>query len=172
MNRKNTHSQDGFTLIELLVVIAIIALMSSIVLTGTNIARASGRDSARVSDMVQFRNAVALYQLDHNGIPPCPAPAVCTNISSPTFSTAVNGLLAGGYIAKIPTDPKNTSQYTYYYQTDAVGTNGFASAGVVWFTPEAKGVGTSTEGLSVGNSGFTPTIIIDYPIGSAITSNP
>ena len=50
----------GFTLIELLVVIAIIGILSSVVLTSLNSARAKGRDSRRASDLKQIANSVAL----------------------------------------------------------------------------------------------------------------
>lgn len=60
-------SNRGFTLIELLVVIAIIGLLSSIIMTSLNSARVKARDSKRLSDILQIRNAMALYQADHNG---------------------------------------------------------------------------------------------------------
>ena len=64
---------SGFTLIELLVVIAIISLLSSIVLASLSQARAKARDSKRVQDLIQLRNALELYALDNNGLyPPHP----------------------------------------------------------------------------------------------------
>ncbi|MBI2097968.1 MAG: type II secretion system protein [Candidatus Vogelbacteria bacterium] len=63
-------SKRGFTLIELLVVIAIISLLSSIVLASLGEARAKARDSKRVQDLIQLRNALEQYALDHNGLYP------------------------------------------------------------------------------------------------------
>ncbi len=51
----------GFTLIELLVVIAIIGMLSSIVLSSLNAARARARDTQRLSDIQQVQKAIELY---------------------------------------------------------------------------------------------------------------
>jgi prepilin-type N-terminal cleavage/methylation domain-containing protein len=51
----------GFTLIELLVVISIISLLSSIVLSSLNSARAQGRDAQRVQNLRQVQLAIEQY---------------------------------------------------------------------------------------------------------------
>ena len=65
-----SRTRDGFTLVELLVVISIIGLLSSIVLTSVNSARARARDARRLADTRQIQNALALYYDDHGSYPP------------------------------------------------------------------------------------------------------
>ena len=65
-----TSPRSGFTIIELLVVIAIISLLSSIVFAGVSQARSRARDSKRLQDIVQVRNALELYKSDHGRYPP------------------------------------------------------------------------------------------------------
>ncbi len=59
----------GFTLIELLVVIAIFSVLASIVFGSLNQARGKSRDSKRVQDLVQLRNALELYKAEHGRYP-------------------------------------------------------------------------------------------------------
>lgn len=55
------HTVRGFTLIELLVVIAIIGILSSVVLSSLNTARARARDTQRITDIKEVQKAVELY---------------------------------------------------------------------------------------------------------------
>ena len=57
----------GFTLIELLVVISIISLLSSVILTSVSEARKRAEYQKFGSELVQIRNALALYATDHGG---------------------------------------------------------------------------------------------------------
>lgn len=67
----------GFTLIELLVVISIIGMLSSVILTSVNSARAKARDARRLVDIRQIANALELYASDHNGQYPNFSVTIC-----------------------------------------------------------------------------------------------
>jgi len=117
---------SGFTLIELLVVIAIIGILSSVVLSSLNSARAKARDAKRLSDMHQMQVALELY---HNsfGVYPYSDFAGCggwdssgTPLVAPSFTTALvsNGFLAANLID--PTINNDCGNYAYY-RYDAQG---------------------------------------------------
>ncbi|HEY4524295.1 MAG TPA: type II secretion system protein [Candidatus Paceibacterota bacterium] len=63
------RGKRGFTLIELLVVIAIIGLLSSIVYTSLGQARQKAKDSKRLQDLLQVRNALELYYAKYGQYP-------------------------------------------------------------------------------------------------------
>lgn len=101
----------GFTLIELLVVIAIISLLSSIVFASLGQARAKARDSKRVQDLVQMRNALELYASDHAGLYPLLVKGGggerrdCWDCSDNTFYDSGRMLSLVPYLSVRPTDP-------------------------------------------------------------------
>jgi type II secretion system protein G len=111
MFRKSSY---GFTLIELLVAIAIIGILSAVVLASLGVARGKARDAARASDITEVNKALQIYWLDHGAYPS--TGSVNTVYMDPGCKTAgasdlitadwVPGLVAGGYISKLPRDPR------------------------------------------------------------------
>lgn len=160
------HHSRGFTLIELLVVIAIIGILSSVVLASLNTARTKGRDAARAADIEQIRNAIVMYQNDHNGNYP---PAAGCNASWCCLGAGSAGRCWAGqfwgndaldaalrpYLSTIPDDPlNNTAAYGDAFMYSGTGA-GFASSPVLhWGVEKVSGV-TSADCNSgiVGNWG-------------------
>ncbi len=115
----------GFTLIELLVVISIIALLSSVVLASLNAARSKARDSERLADARQLRNAVELYRNDSGSYPSTSGNwrGVCSSFGShgTTGSGGYVPNLAPTYIPVLPTDPKPLgTNNCYLYRSDGI----------------------------------------------------
>ncbi len=125
-NRKQ-NTKKGFTLIELLVVISIIGVLSSIVLSSLNTARAKARNAVRLSDMAQMERALNLYfdkygqypSTCSGGTPNCtysannPRTYYSEGCSSPT-SPYIPDL--SEFYPILPVDPRplgNTSCYAY-----------------------------------------------------------
>lgn len=113
---KNTlkKSSAGFTLIELLVVISIIGLLSSIVLTSVNSARAKARDARRATDIKQIQTALEFYYNDRGSYPVATmwfgGPGNC-------WGTVTNDWIPGlapQYIPVLPLDPRPTGCGSVY----------------------------------------------------------
>ena len=105
---------SGFTLIELLVVISIIGLLSSIVLTSVNSARAKARDARRIADLDQIRTAPELY-FDTNGFYPQSGCGWDCNGYRASYDSGWDALAAdlAPYIPTLPKDPINNACYPW-----------------------------------------------------------
>jgi prepilin-type N-terminal cleavage/methylation domain-containing protein len=93
----------GFTLIELLAVVAIIGILATLAIIGITNATRRARDSRRQSDITAVKQALLLYANDKGEFP--------TGGNYSDLSTA----LVPDYMAKLPTDPRNTSTLVYSY---------------------------------------------------------
>lgn len=107
---------SGFTLIELLVVIAIISLLSSVVLTSLNSARAKARDARRIADVRQIQTALELYY-DSYGNYPVETEDECGGTEGYTVvgNNFMQMLVTNNFLAMYPVDPAGTNcnlQYT------------------------------------------------------------
>ena len=94
-------NKKGFTLVELMVVIVIIVMLTRIVLSSFNSAKAKSRDAKRISDMAQIQLALELYFDRCNQYPKQISNTSAIN-GCPSTSPATN---LGTFISKIPTIP-------------------------------------------------------------------
>lgn len=93
--------KKGFTLIELLVVVAIIGMLSSVVLSSLNTARANARDAKRLQDGRQVVSALELRYSATNGYP-----AWGNNGCSTSYCLEhISAELTPTYIPDLPEDP-------------------------------------------------------------------
>ncbi|HVY67806.1 MAG TPA: type II secretion system protein [Patescibacteria group bacterium] len=160
-NQKVFFGQGGFTLIELLVVVAIIALLSSIALIALMSARQKGRDSKRLSDMVQMNTALELYFATNKGYPSGPA-----GIPSPLVPSVTSSLPAA------PTPPDGNCETMNYPSPVPSGTNGsvyyYYPSGTPFLNPDGSTLvypsysyyfclGNQTGNFSSGIHILTPT---------------
>jgi len=106
-------NKKGFTLVELLVVVAIIGLLSGMVVISIKNVKAKARDSQRVSDMNTIVTALNMYHNDNNAYPITVEEGIYIT-GSDTLSVALKN---NGAIPTMPTDPTNTGDYRYYYQS-------------------------------------------------------
>ena len=117
----------GFTLIELLVVVAIIGLLSSVVLTSLNSAKAKSRDTRRMTDLRQVQTALELYYSTNGSYPSTGSNywGICSgyNPGGKTNSGA-NGYIANlapTYIPVLPTEtfpPPSGTGNCYLYNSN------------------------------------------------------
>lgn len=123
----------GFTLIELLVVVAIIGMLSSVVLSSLNTARANARDARRLQDLKQIQTAMELYY-SANGTYPCENAGNCSG-----QSRGANGRIGEGsgldtllapYMSSIPVDPLGPGNSTHYYYYDGAQACGGAPGNI------------------------------------------
>ena len=100
----------GFTLIELLVVIAIIGILAALVYANFAGARPKARDAQRKSDLRNLQTALDVYANDNGSYPDSVSIGCLDEVLSPCIDSSV---LGSTYITKVPTDPKDGSQYGY-----------------------------------------------------------
>lgn len=153
----------GFTLIELLLVISIISLLSSIIMSQFNIARARTIDTAKKADLVSLRTALRAYHLDKGRMPnnyTCTGSCVVNNnrttlaiedTNSPdnpvtesgkAYRASMQELVTGGYLPKVPRSPGGAGYAYYDYGPSSVagaliGTNLVTQAPTSHGSPES-----------------------------------
>lgn len=146
----NSAKRRGFTLIELLVVVAIIGLLSSVVLTSLNVARAKARDARRQSDLHSIQVALELYFNTYGYYPTGGAGSDRPDWINNTGYTAnhvLGALKDANLLSRVPYDP---------------GTNAYAGSGcggaqfyAYWSDGQRYLLGAVNE--SKGSTGCTQT---------------
>ncbi len=104
----------GFTIIELLIVMAIIGMLASVVLVVFSGMQEKSRDTRRMEDMQQLRNALGLYYIDNNQYPVVASPTSITGADSITAALKAAGAISGDI-----TDPISPT-YDYVYENPGV----------------------------------------------------
>ncbi len=125
---------NGFTLIELLVVISIIGVLSSVVLSSLNTARAKSRDARRLQDLVQMRTALEIFYAekgryplvkDANGNPIETYTGTTPGCQGNATGVVVAEGLVPDYIPQLPQDPSGLTANgrCYLYAASESGDN-------------------------------------------------
>ncbi len=110
----------GFTLIELLVVISIISLLSSIVLTSVNSARAKARDARKEADFHQISIALQLF-FDKTGTMPANYQPGLGQCESAQYSQSMQELVDAGFLSTVPKSPGGSPYCYYNYGLGGIG---------------------------------------------------
>ena len=105
--------KNGFSLIELMIAISIIALLSTIGIVVYTQATKDARNTKRVQDLIQVKNALEIYRTQHGTYP------ISANFSC---VTVLNTSLVPTFMPTLPSDPGNNdpanTDYCYEYQSD------------------------------------------------------
>ena len=111
---KRKPASAGFTLAELLVVTALLGLLASVILARLHTLKLRANDAVRVANLIQLRDALAQYHIDHDAYPATfplglPLPGCDYSfvrrgecLGNPT--DYIPGLVPN-YMPRLPTDP-------------------------------------------------------------------
>ncbi len=91
------NKQRGFTFVEIMVVIVIVASLATLLVSGIQTIRVSSRDTKRVNDINQIRNALNIYYSKYSQYPTMITPGQAFSVGS---------------IIYLETVPNNPTPYT------------------------------------------------------------
>ena len=106
MSRKYNATRKGFSLIELVIVVVIIGIIAAIAIPRMSRGTSGAGDSALSGNLNVLRNAIELYQTEHNGKLPTAAIedelTKYTSEDGTTNATKTNVFAFGPYLRTIP----------------------------------------------------------------------
>lgn len=97
----------AFSLIELVVVVVILGIIGAIAIPRMSRGASGAADSALVADLAVLRNAIALYETEHQGAYPALATFTAqltqySDISGGTSATKTGAYIYGPYLRAVP----------------------------------------------------------------------
>ena len=112
----------GFTLVELLIVVMLISILAGLLVSVINPQgiQQKARDSQRKADLKKIQTALELYFADERAYPNIAGPA---NTSTAAFKAEI---VDGGYMNRLPEDPKNPGPGAANVAFGAAGNSGYA----------------------------------------------
>jgi len=131
-----TPRRNGFSLIELVIVVVIIGIIAAIAIPRMSRGSAGAADNALAQNLAILRNAVDMFQTEHNGTYPAPAGSVTVADLLTKYSNATGDAVQttkdstyvyGPYLRTVPPIPVGTNK----------GKNGIAYSGTAGTTPTA-----------------------------------
>jgi general secretion pathway protein G len=150
MHPKRT-SRAGFTLLEMVLVVVIIGMIAAIAMPRFSRGAAGATDSAVAGNLAVLRNAIDLYQAEHNGTYPTTATIAAqlttyTDAASGTATTKDATHIYGPYVRSVPPLPVGARKS----QTGIAASD---ASTVGWIYDSAAGniiTNTTTEADSAG----------------------
>ncbi len=144
-----TSFSKGFTLVELLVVISIISLLSSIVLTSVNSARAKARDARKMADFRAISTALQLFFDKTGGMPGNYNPCCGVAEGSGFYEQSMQELVDAGFLPSIPRSPGG-EKYSWYNYGGGNNTGGLMKTDLETVPDTTTGIPPSCRPWAAG----------------------
>lgn len=162
--RRNS-ARRGFSLIELVIVVVIIGIIAAIAIPRMSRGSAGAADSALAQNLSVLRNALDMYQTEHNGAYPTGTGTFVAQqllqysdiggTTSQTTKDTTTGIIYGPYLRTIP--PMTVGQYkgaTTISVSAVSNTPPSGGAGIAWLYNSADGtIAPNTGTTTADNAG-------------------